>query len=101
MKYQRDPKLKKLRPRIHHFSGNPCRNRCKAFQALVSKFQQALSFGEAHKIMHSKFLMENRGIQPRKQSIKNENNTKKRGKIEEPMKAPFQISFNGLGSVGG
>ena len=60
-------------------------------------FQQALSIGEAYTIMHPKFLIENRGRQPRKQSIKNEKKKKK----EEPMKAPFQILLNGLRLVRG
>ena len=49
--------------------------------------------------MHPNFPIKNRGRQLRKQSVKNENTKKK--KKEEPMKAPFQISFNGLRLVGG
>ena len=48
-------------------------------------FQQALSIGEAYTIMHPKFLIENRGRQPRKQSIKNEKKKKKRGTHESPI----------------
>ena len=78
MECQRDPKLKKFRPHIRHFSSNPRLNQCKAFRALISKFQQALSFGGAHAIMQPKSLMKNRGMQPGKQSIKDENRTKKK-----------------------
>ena len=51
--------------------------------------------------MHPKFPIENRGRQPRKQSVKNENTKKNKKNEKEPMKAPFQISFNGLRLVGG
>ena len=50
--------------------------------------------------MHPKFPIKNRGRQPRKQSVKNENTKKNKKNEKEPMKAPFQISFNGLRLVG-
>ena len=117
MECRRGPKLKKLKPHIHHFSSNPCLNQCKvkfffswninnyrARSLLPSfdiKFQQVLSICEAHMAMHPKFPIKNRGRQPRKQSVKNENTKKNKKNEKEPMKAPFQISFNGLRLVGG